>query len=268
MTTRPFDHLTIKLPPLPWLSEREIAALEAYCEGLVQVLGPEHIKSVILYGSKARGDAHPYSDIDLLVVLDPGDETQKRAEREINDEVSVNHHLALESMVMSAHKAAGEQALGVPLMQNIADEGIVLLGKGITVNPLDTKRFVQEYMHSAQERLRNAKILLDNSGFRGCVSNSYYACLDAADAALIAVGVMPRSHEGTRTFLSEKFIKTKLLPETYKDIFQDLQYERTVADYHRDVHASRSDAESALERAKEFVAVIEKLLPSLLPPGP
>lgn len=38
-------------------------------EGLTQILG-DHLAYVYLYGSQARGDARPDSDIDVLIVLD------------------------------------------------------------------------------------------------------------------------------------------------------------------------------------------------------
>jgi predicted nucleotidyltransferase len=37
-------------------------------EGLIQILG-DHLVNVFLYGSRARGDARPDSDIDVLIVL-------------------------------------------------------------------------------------------------------------------------------------------------------------------------------------------------------
>ncbi|MEP7200832.1 MAG: nucleotidyltransferase domain-containing protein, partial [Chloroflexota bacterium] len=62
MTTQLIEPATVHLPPLPQLNAGERAALETYCAELLRALSREHVKSVILYGSKARGDAHPDSD--------------------------------------------------------------------------------------------------------------------------------------------------------------------------------------------------------------
>lgn len=43
--------------------------LEKYVEGVGEIYG-EHLKSVILYGSYARGDFGPESDIDIMILLD------------------------------------------------------------------------------------------------------------------------------------------------------------------------------------------------------
>lgn len=45
------------------------AVAEAVAEDLRELYG-ERLRDVVLFGSWARGDAHPESDIDLLVVLD------------------------------------------------------------------------------------------------------------------------------------------------------------------------------------------------------
>jgi uncharacterized protein (UPF0332 family) len=183
----------------------------------------------------------------------------------VDSDVACAYAVPLESYVLSTQEAAERQALGLPLLHNVAHEGIVLLGEEFTVNPMDQKRYVQEYMASAQERLRTAKLTLDNNLYRDSVSRAYYACLDAADAALIAVGIMPQSHEGARKLFSLHFIKTKRLAEHYKDVFEQMQRERTAADYERGAHVTHAAAERAYTRAQDCVTTIENLLPTLLP---
>ncbi|MFN3966945.1 MAG: nucleotidyltransferase domain-containing protein, partial [Endomicrobiia bacterium] len=50
------------------LTEKEKQAIKELVEGLKKLYG-KNLTRVILYGSKARGDAVPDSDIDILVVL-------------------------------------------------------------------------------------------------------------------------------------------------------------------------------------------------------
>ena len=46
--------------------------LEKYTKELINIYG-EHLKSVILYGSYARGDNTIDSDIDIMILLDISD---------------------------------------------------------------------------------------------------------------------------------------------------------------------------------------------------
>ena len=53
------------------LSVQEKAALAEY-QSLLLTRFPHRIRRIILFGSKARGDAGPESDLDVLVVLSNG----------------------------------------------------------------------------------------------------------------------------------------------------------------------------------------------------
>jgi predicted nucleotidyltransferase len=50
------------------LSERESGALQAYVSAAQARFGPQLVE-VLLFGSKARGEASPSSDVDIVVIL-------------------------------------------------------------------------------------------------------------------------------------------------------------------------------------------------------
>ena len=52
------------------LASQEQAWLDSYRQALADNF-PDMIEQIIIYGSKARGDAGPESDIDVLVSLEP-----------------------------------------------------------------------------------------------------------------------------------------------------------------------------------------------------
>lgn len=60
------------------LTEAETRAVAEFETQLHNRL-PGRVRSLILFGSKARGDAHPESDIDLLVVVDESDYRAREA---------------------------------------------------------------------------------------------------------------------------------------------------------------------------------------------
>lgn len=80
----------------------------------------------ILYGSEARGDARPDSDIDVLILLD--DSEQLTAERELEItrhlyEVEVDTGVIISPMVMLRRIW---ESVATPFTINVMKEGIVL----------------------------------------------------------------------------------------------------------------------------------------------
>lgn len=70
------------------LTPEEHAWLDAYRKALAEQF-PDVIEEILIFGSKARGDAGPDSDLDLLVILREGDRTRKRAVRHIGHSLAV-----------------------------------------------------------------------------------------------------------------------------------------------------------------------------------
>lgn len=110
-------------PELPELSGPfdpfEIA--RAVAEGLRGLYG-DRLRRVLLFGSWARGDAHPESDIDLLVVLDRVDSAWD--ERIRMDEILNRHSVANETVVSAMPTT--EEAIGrrnVPTLIRAIIEG-------------------------------------------------------------------------------------------------------------------------------------------------
>jgi predicted nucleotidyltransferase len=102
------DKLTVIITELRWQFE---------------VLYGERLVRMILFGSQARGDAEPESDIDVLVVLqgpvDPGEEIARTGE--VTALLSLKHDVVISRVFISAEQFSGEQS---PLLLNVRREGI------------------------------------------------------------------------------------------------------------------------------------------------
>ena len=61
------------------LASQEQAWLDSYRQALAESF-PTLVEQIIIYGSKARGDAGPESDIDVLVILRRGDKARRRGD--------------------------------------------------------------------------------------------------------------------------------------------------------------------------------------------
>ena len=81
------------------------------------------LASLILFGSQARGDAAPASDLDVLVVLhgdvDPGREITRTGKA--ITALSLNNDAVISCVFVSTERYASEQT---PLLLNVRNEGI------------------------------------------------------------------------------------------------------------------------------------------------
>ena len=62
----------VALPALPQLSPDECRLLQDLCDRIGGAVG-DRVCAIKLFGSRARGDARPDSDFDILVVVDKDD---------------------------------------------------------------------------------------------------------------------------------------------------------------------------------------------------
>ena len=94
-------------------------------KGRLEGLYGARLARLVLYGSQARGDAGPHSDIDLLIVLRepvrPGEEIA-RTSRDVA-EISLAHDAVIMSVFVSESDYLQRQG---PFLRNVRREGIVL----------------------------------------------------------------------------------------------------------------------------------------------
>jgi uncharacterized protein len=90
-------------------------------QGLNQIYG-EHLKGVYLYGSYARGDDQPGSDVDIMIVLDSfrryGDEIKRTSK--LNAKLSLDYGLSVSRLFMAEDRWKHEDS---PLLRNIRTQG-------------------------------------------------------------------------------------------------------------------------------------------------
>ncbi|HEV8614777.1 MAG TPA: nucleotidyltransferase domain-containing protein [Methylomirabilota bacterium] len=103
-------------PPLGWR-----VTLGRFVDEIKRVYG-RRLQSVVLYGSRARGDAGSGSDVDTLVVLDPLGDFWTEFDRicEVANRVSRDASVVLSARPVDAHELANG---GSPLMMNVRREG-------------------------------------------------------------------------------------------------------------------------------------------------
>jgi uncharacterized protein len=91
----------------------------------LSLLYGERLVRVILFGSRARGDALPDSDIDVMVVLkgEVDHEVERRRVIPITAELSLENNVVILSIYVSEKRYVEEQS---PLLRNVRTEGIAV----------------------------------------------------------------------------------------------------------------------------------------------
>jgi uncharacterized protein len=98
------------------------SVLSALREGMEQVYG-ERLVRMVLYGSRARGDAEPGSDIDVLIVLagtvDPGEEITRTGG--VVADLSLQFGEVISCVFMDEERFIHRQG---PFLRNVRKEGV------------------------------------------------------------------------------------------------------------------------------------------------
>ncbi|MHB8647094.1 MAG: nucleotidyltransferase domain-containing protein [Thermomicrobiales bacterium] len=106
--------------------ETHVQTILSELRGLLEACYGGRLKRLVLFGSQARGDAEPGSDIDVLVVLTgPVDNT---AERErmgdiLYDLMCAHGHIVISCIFMDEERFTRERS---PLLLNVRREGVVV----------------------------------------------------------------------------------------------------------------------------------------------
>ena len=110
----------------PQLTRREQQAIEALKTRLLQTFDGQ-VARLLLYGSKARGEAHRGSDVDVLVVLRTADRHAADVVYDVTFDVVLEYRVPLSVHVYSWREFQRYWRLPTSFMANVADEAISLL---------------------------------------------------------------------------------------------------------------------------------------------
>jgi uncharacterized protein len=87
---------------------------------------------IVLYGSQARGEAMPDSDVDMLILLNSDPSSRERSR--IHDrlyEIGLEHNVVISAIIESAARWEKPISRATPLYQATQNEGIlVAIGEG------------------------------------------------------------------------------------------------------------------------------------------
>jgi predicted nucleotidyltransferase len=97
--------------------------LNAYRKTLAEQF-PDLVDAILIFGSKARGDAGPDSDLDVLVILREGDRNRKRAVRHLGHGLAVVSEVVPSIMVYTREEWSLRRHGDSPFYRAVLRDGV------------------------------------------------------------------------------------------------------------------------------------------------
>ena len=108
------------------LSQQELEAVQSYIKALQQCVGGKLVDAFV-FGSKARGDARPDSDVDVMVILDHPTTDDLSQARGLAFDIWLSHQVFLSIRAMSYQQWQSLAALESLFYRNALQDAIPLL---------------------------------------------------------------------------------------------------------------------------------------------
>lgn len=227
------------------------------------------IRAVVMFGSSVKPERKTAeSDIDLLVIVDDVAinltpemiQTYRIIIEKLLGELSLKLHItSLRLTSFWEYVRAGD-----PVAINVLRDGVALIDTGF-FDPLQvllkqgrirpSAEAIWSYMFRAPTTLHNAKWHMMQAAL-----DCYWAAVDSAHAALMAVGEVPAAPEGVADLLELKFVRTGYLDKRYVLTMKNL-YKLSRMIMHRELkEVSGAELSNYMRDAQEFVEVMRKLV--------
>lgn len=247
-------------------SDRYRAAAEEFTRRVSDALG-DRVDSIVLYGSAARGDAGPESDIDILVVGDDSrhlrDTTGKIA---FDLDCEGGFTFLISPFAIERDELLRLRRLGSPFVRNVLREGQILYDNDTFAGMPDmtdgpSQEYIARQLKSADEAINDADFLLKGGRYKAAPSFVYYAMFYAAVAALMqSGGDLPRTHGGVRNQFGLHYVRTGIIDSELAGTLQDTYELRRKSDYELDMNFAEDQIRRAVQNARAFVSAVRRSL--------
>ncbi len=255
----------------PRLPRKVQAALEEFQRRALELF-PDDILQIILYGSYARGEATPDSDVDVMVVGSWTDHTgadpfYSPGPGDPPWEQLVDVAATIDGPFISVLlKSEREFNTNLPVVRDAKQEGIVLwqregwvMSTEEEVHPADPYS-PQTWLTMAEMKLEKAHKFFDAGWGVDAISPAYYAMFYATRAALLTKGLYLKKHSAAADQFRQMFVFTGEVEERYLTYLSSAQTAREKSDYEPYAPLPPDKPTEVLEAAVEFIARVKELI--------
>ena len=245
---------------------------------------PNAVRDLLIYGSKARGDAHEDSDIDMLVIVKKGHDHVKNRLTDMADDLAVTANAAPSAIALTEDEWGRMKELRLPFQRNVERDAVSVLsgpieergrarkthgrpdrrragspatrtgGQTAEERPMNEEAVLAEWGNAA-DALIDTRVMRKQRRVKGTISRACFAIMHAARAALVVHDVSTSSHEAVRKKFGEHVVKRGGIEREWGRMLHPSARQRQLADYGTSttIRFTEQDADSAAENAEKFV---------------
>jgi uncharacterized protein (UPF0332 family) len=261
----------MRAPNLSHLKPADRRAAEAFVDIMRRELEGS-LLMLALFGSKARGDDQPDSDIDFLLVTEGDPRDLERRLTNVTAAIDIEHSVLINTLVFSAERWADFARRRAAFWQNAQRDGMLMLRsprvtdvlvtglQGETAPP-DHLPEIAAYMASAWQALRTAESeFLQGADYLVVANRAYYAVFYAANAILASRGLQRSKHAAVLSNFRDLYIKSGEIEAPYLRDYEEAMKRRHVSDYDLNSGINADFVRVGLEAAQRFLSRIERYL--------
>jgi len=233
------------------------------------------VKSIALFGSVAKQTAGPGSDIDIIIIIDDvsvkwDQELIAWYREELEKIIRSNpYQKSLHINTVKLSTWWEDLMRGDPTVINILRYGEVMLDYGGFFEPLKFLLLEGKIKPSAEAiyiSLQRAPLNFARSkeAQLGAVEGLFWAMVDSAHAALIAVNVLPPSPEHLAYDLKESFVTRNMLKMKYVEWYRDLLMLHKKIGHGQMTDLRGVEIDKWQDRTREFIEVMTQLVKDII----
>jgi predicted nucleotidyltransferase/uncharacterized protein (UPF0332 family) len=249
--------------------KKRIEIIKAFANEVLKLYG-DLVKSVVLFGSTARGDWKKESDIDVFVIIDDTkqnitpsfrdkmEEEFDKIARKLSDKLSVQQPYLLTEFWNMVR-------IGHPIIFNFIREGIPIYDRDVftpikrllqmgEIKP--SREAVEKYMERAPKRIER----IESSKLYMVAEDCYYAMLETAQAVLMFFGASPPKPADAPDELRKNLVKLNILKPEYADWLEGVINLRKDIEHRKINKISGKELDEWIEKAKKFIDEMQKVL--------
>ncbi|MEE9323148.1 MAG: nucleotidyltransferase domain-containing protein [Candidatus Aenigmarchaeota archaeon] len=249
--------------------KRRVQVIKKFTKEVLKKYG-DVIKSVVLFGSSARGSWRKESDIDVFIIVD---DTKQKVSPAVKEQMEDDFDVIAKKL---SSKLSVQQPylltefwnmvrIGHPIVFNFIREGVPVFDKDIflpikrllqmgEIKP--SKEAVEKYIDRAPKRIKR----VENAKMYMVAEDCYYAMLESLQAVLMFLGKTPPRPSDAADSMRKTLVEMNLVKPEYADWLDGVINRRKDVEHKHLKNIPGAELDQWIDKSKKFVKEMQKTL--------